>query len=86
MGLLPVQIASRMGLRGDERRDFLFNICNPKGPLHLAYEEARSQHEEDLEATLVALAVNGDMDAMKLQLDREQQQEYNNLLNDLFGI
>lgn len=86
MGLNPIQIATRMNLRGDERRDFLFNICDPKGPLHQTYMEAREQHEEDIETTLVTLAINGDMDAMELQLRQEEKAEYETLLKQLFGI
>lgn len=86
MGLTPMQIATRMNLRGEERRAFLNSVFSPKGALHDAYLDARDQYEEDLQNTLVARAVNGDMNAMALQLQQNEKAEYNTLLNKLFGI
>lgn len=86
LGLAPVQIANRLELVGDERRDFLFQITSKTSPLRQAYKEARSQLEEYMDAILTSMAVNGDVDALELESKMIKQREYDDLVNQLFGI
>lgn len=86
MGLEPAQIAERMGLVGEERRDFLFAVTQPKHPLQIAYRDARGHHEDDLDSALENAAVAGDPFALDIAFKERRSRGYEQLLNELFGI
>lgn len=86
MGLEPAQIATRMGLLGEDRRDFLYALTQKGHPLRLAYLEARGQHLDDLDSALENAAVSGDTDALDIAYREQRNRGYERLLNELFGI
>lgn len=86
MGLHPRQIAERLNLEGDERRDFLLSIASKGGPLYEAYLLSRAHSEEDPHATLVTLADGGDTDALELLAQDKWRRRVDALKAELFGI
>ena len=52
MGLVPRQIAERLGLEGEERHAFMIAIMTDKHPLHEAYITARQHGMEDADTAL----------------------------------
>lgn len=86
LGLGPEQIAERMELAGDERRDFLFAITQDNHPIRIAYLEARQHHEDDLDAALETVALSGDASALDLAFRVRKERRYEQVLNELFGI
>ena len=86
IGLLPVQIAERLDLRGELRRDFLFDINSKHHPLHAAFLETEAHYEGDVLGAIQNLAAGGDTFAQATwaQLNRERQ--VNKLKSELFGI
>ena len=86
MGLHPRQIAERMNLEGQQRRDFLLDIASKAHPLHEAFLISRAHSAEDPHATLITLADGGDTDALELLARVNQQRKVDNLKKELFNI
>lgn len=86
MGLHPRQIAERMNLEGQQRRDFLLDIASKAHPLREAFLISRAHSEEDPHATLITLADAGDTDALELLARVNQQRKVDNLKKELFNI
>lgn len=86
LGLNPFQIAERMDLEGEERRQFLCNICQIKHPLHLAYIEAGGHYREDMTAALNMLAATGDIDALELNFKLEWRRGIEQTKAELFDL
>lgn len=86
MGLYPVQIAERMHLEGEERKNFLTDILSKKHPLHEEYLLSLANRIQDLNASLVEVALSGDVDALELIDEIARKKEVDNLKKELFGV
>lgn len=86
LGLQPPQIAERMGLKGKERADFLFDCSNKLHPLHILINIAYQHGEEDIDAALITIATSGDVDALELAIKKREHDKYLHLRANLFGI
>ena len=86
MGLTPRQIADRMELVGDERRDFLMFVATKEHPLHSAFIIYKNNAEQDPHAALVAVADAGDTDALELLAKVSYKAKLDDLKEELFGI
>ena len=81
MGLTPRQIADRMELVGDERRDFLMFVAT-----NSAFIIYKNNAEQDSHAALVAVADAGDTDALELLAKVSYKAKLDDLKEELFGI
>jgi len=86
MGLVPRQIAERLGLEGAERRDFMRAIMSDSHPLHDAYITARQHGIEDADTSLVALADSGNTDALELLYKVRFQNRVDAVKKELFDL
>ena len=86
MGLVPRQIAERLGLEGEERRAFMVAIMTDKHPLHEAYITARQHGIEDADTALITLADAGDTDALELLYKVRWQDNVNKVKKELFDV
>ena len=86
LGLTPIQIAERLKLSGDMRRDFLFDINSKGHPLFIAYRESVSNGEEDIEAAIQNMAAGGDTDAQELWAKINRQRRIDDIKKELFDI
>ena len=86
LGLLPIQIAERMGLVGEFRRTFLMHISDPMHPLAKEYWKTHEMAVEDLDASLTTSAMSGDPKALKLAYEVKKPREIDALRQELFGI
>ncbi len=86
IGLYPVQIAERLGLEGEDRKEFLQDIRTHKHPLREEYLSSRANMVEDLDASLNDLAAAGDVDALELESKIRFNKEVDNLKMELFDV
>lgn len=86
IGLYPAQIAERLGLEGQDRQEFLRDICSKKHPLHEEYLISRAHREQDLDASLNELAAAGDVDALELEAHIRFKKDVDNLKMELFDV
>ena len=86
MGLYPPQIAERLCLEGEERREFLMAILNEHHPLHEIYQTARAHSIEDPRAALVTIASAGDTDALELLAKVNLQNSLEEVKKELFDL
>ena len=86
MGLVPRQIAERLGLEGEERRAFMIAIMTDKHPLHKAYITARQHGMEDTDTALITLADAGDTNALELLYKVRWQDNVNKVKKELFDV
>lgn len=86
IGLVPSQIAERLGLEGEERRAFMKAISTNKHPLHEAYITARQHGIEDADTALITQADAGDTDALELLYKVRWQDNVNKVKKELFDL
>ena len=86
IGLLPVQIAERLGLEGDERRDFLLDATSREHPLYTAYLASLANYEGDVTGAIQTLAAGGDTKAQETWLQLNFNRRVDKLKRELFGI
>lgn len=85
-GYSASRIANLLGFGKYERMLFLERISSPDDVYHVGYIQAFEEGQDDIDKALKEKADNGDLEAIKLLVEREDDRRIKELRKELFGV
>lgn len=85
-GYSPSRIANLLGFGKYERMLFLERISSPDDVYHVGYIQAFEEGQDDIDKALKEKADKGDLEAIKLLAERENERRIKELRQELFGV
>ena len=86
LGYTPERICKLLGLRGNERVEFLLRMGIVGDTYCEAYKQGKALGEYNIDAELAKKAEDGDIESIKLLEARKNDRVEKDLRNELFGI
>lgn len=85
-GYSPSRIANLLGFGKYERMLFLERVSSADDVYHVGYIQAFEEGQDDIDKALKEKANKGDLEAIKLLAERENERRIKELRLELFGV
>ena len=86
LGLSSRQVAALLRIRHSEIESFVDEMIRSDTRLHEFYESGKAIMSYNMNVELAQQAEKGDADSIKLFDQRKQEQRYDDLCSELFGL
>lgn len=86
LGYSPDRIATFLGLSGKTRIAFIYRVSSTNDTYNLAYRKGLAESEKAIDEKILSVAKTGDIDAITLRAERNQNRIELDLRMKLFGI